>query len=113
MSVPLRAKIGLSWWSIEWSKEAVGDILDTDEPAGGASSMDSCRMAVEPLPQAPILERSILLHELLHSVWGTTGLDGIGCEHEEQVVTLLAMPLLAVLRENPAVVEYLLSEESA
>lgn len=54
--------------------------------------------------------RETLLHEVLHAVIGTARIEPFGDhEAEEQVVGQLAPHLLAVLRDNPALVAALIS----
>jgi hypothetical protein len=50
-----------------------------------------------------------LLHEVLHAVTEFTGLDDNLGESEEDFVNRLSPVLLQVLRDNPELVEYLLS----
>jgi hypothetical protein len=58
-------------------------------------------------------ERETVLHELMHGIWNLTLLDRIYTEdQEEQVIWSLAPLLLTMLRDNPALVEYLLHQDA-
>ena len=52
-----------------------------------------------------------LIHEILHAIWHTTGLDDE--TDEETAVTALAPRLLSLLRENHVLTEYLTGREFA
>lgn len=56
----------------------------------------------------PSVLRETVLHELLHAVWHQTTLDRLYTdEQEEQVLWTLAPRLLALLRDNPELVMFL------
>lgn len=52
-------------------------------------------------------QREVLLHEVLHAIYGVTGLHHKDGAPEELVVTDLSPTLLSVLRDNPDLVAYL------
>lgn len=56
-------------------------------------------------------QRAVLLHEVLHGCWEITVPQGEKFT-EEQAVSMLAAPLLDTLRRNPALVAFLMAEES-
>jgi Zn-dependent peptidase ImmA (M78 family) len=58
--------------------------------------------------------RAGLLHELLHAVlhiYGISTVVGLSQQQEEKLILALEAPLLALLRDNPKVMEYLLAKE--
>lgn len=55
---------------------------------------------------SPLRERETVLHELLHACWEQAQLPN---KYEEKVVSRLHGPLFSLLRENPDVVDWLLS----
>jgi hypothetical protein len=63
--------------------------------------------------------RTTVLHEILHQCLRVTGCDPDADakasleDIEERAVTAMAGPLLATLRDNPELVDYLLSADSA
>jgi len=51
----------------------------------------------------PSMEAEVMMHEVVHSLWETTGLRGMGGEFdEEHAVTVLAKSLITLFQENPA-----------
>lgn len=105
---PRRLRIGNHTWKVLWSKKAVVDLLEGDESAGGACDVPGLRLAVEPLNSLD-MERSILLHEILHACFEASSLP-ISGKMEEQVVATLTNPLFAVLRDNRVLREYLFED---
>lgn len=64
--------------------------------------------------QHPLNERATLLHELMHKLWERAGLHHhLSAKTEELVLFVLDMWLVTVLRDNPALVEYLLEGSDA
>ena len=58
----------------------------------------------------PTVERETLLHELLHQIWHMTEMDRkFKDSDEEAVVWSLAPRILALLRDNESLVEWLRS----
>lgn len=56
------------------------------------------------------MERDTVLHEALHAVWTQTALDRkYDEEAEEEAIWQLSPRILALLRDNPELVEYLTS----
>jgi hypothetical protein len=59
------------------------------------------------LPDA--LEPEVVLHEALHAIWTQTGLDKkYSDEEEEEAVWQLAPRILALLRDNPRMVKWMI-----
>lgn len=77
------------------------------EPLRGECSTDRLRIVLDvELPIARI--RQVVLHELLHAVYESTGLGAeLGDKAEEAQIARLTNPLLDLLRRNPTLVAYL------
>ena|ERR1051325_1486693 len=61
--------------------------------------------------QAPEMERDSVLHEAIHACFAQTPMfenSDEGYKHEERIVQSLTPRLLALLRNNPEFVEYLM-----
>lgn len=85
-------------WSVSWVEDLgdnYGECDQTDASIKVLDGMDS------------YLDRSILLHEVLHAILRQQG--HFYCEEEEQYVTSLANGLVAVLDANPHFRKYLKS----
>lgn len=60
--------------------------------------------------QSPANKRDTLLHEVLHAIVFHSGLGhGLSHDDEERLVVTISPWILAVLRDNPALVDYLLA----
>jgi hypothetical protein len=101
--------VGGGRWRVRWSTEAVREMFPDEEPlpAGGCDAAEQT-LAVDPLPRAPHLEREVLLHELLHACFSNSSAV-LEYAEEEKLVAVVSPRLLAALRDNPALVRYLLS----
>lgn len=106
---PRSLLIGGGRWRVRWSAEAIRAMFPDEEPlpAGGCDAAEQT-LAVDPLPRAPHLEREVLLHELLHACLSNSSVT-LDYEQEERLVAVVSPRLLAALRDNPALVRYLLS----
>lgn len=87
--------------------------LDELEDLNGLCDFDRQRIWVK-TPQTPGMERDTVLHEVLHAVFDQLDVkrrmkEEVGKEFEEDVVYALAPRLLAVLKDNPGLVKYLLA----
>ena len=49
-----------------------------------------------------------LLHEVLHAIWDVAGFDTMPDLHEESIVRGMATWLSAILKDNPALAEFIL-----
>lgn len=56
---------------------------------------------------SPEALKTTLVHELLHAMFDAYGTDELLTEIDEALVSLMEMPLLALLRSNPELVAYL------
>lgn len=60
------------------------------------------------------LQRETMLHETLHACWDQTALRALDVdEHQELIITALSPLLVGLLRDNPALVEYLTADSSS
>ncbi len=78
----------------------------------GECNVDKCRIILSP-DHDEQQRRDTLLHEVLHALWGESGLPAIGSLTdglEEVIVRTLTPGLLAALRDNPTLVRYLLAK---
>lgn len=109
MGRPSEVKIGLFTWRVSWGRRAVTRLVGKAGRAGGACSTEHLELAVEPLPKAGLVERSVLLHEVLHACFADSAYP-MSMKEEERVVATLTNPLLSALRDNPTLVQYLLED---
>jgi hypothetical protein len=106
MRRPRRVKIGPHQYTIRSHK---GPIPDPDDPKGGDLVGYCDAEAGEILlstGMSPSQTRDTLLHEILHAAFSLIGAN-LAHNTEERIVRSLAPAMLALLRENPALVAYL------
>jgi hypothetical protein len=70
--------------------------------------MESMSIAVDP-GRHEDYARATLLHEILHACVRSSD-PTLDDEHEETVVAAMTGPLLAMLRDNPDVLDYLMDD---
>jgi hypothetical protein len=95
---PTRIQVGPYLVRVVWD----ADLLDSD--AGGHFEGSKLRIIVNPDTEADV-QRSVLLHELLHACVFCGAEESI--KDEESAVSVLTTPLFQVLRDNPKVVAWL------
>lgn len=81
--------------------------------AAGLTGTDTQEIHVD-AKLGPTVEREVVVHELLHAVWGQTFLtrrfpDNGSDSEGEGIICELAPRLLALLRDNPRLLTYLTS----
>jgi hypothetical protein len=87
---------------ISWDE----DLLDSDKDG----TFDGARLRILANPSlAPMVQRRVLLHELLHAAVFLGNDESI--KDEETAVSVIDNPLLMVLRDNPKVVAWLMEDE--
>lgn len=102
-------KISPYTWSVKWSRHEVLKHHPNGD-ACGACDMESMTIAIDPGKHEDYA-RATLLHEILHAC--IRGSDPtLDDEHEETAVASITGPLLAMLRDNPSVVAYLMSDDA-
>lgn len=94
-------------YSIVWEK---GESLAGTDNVGYVS-VSKCEVRIAS-GQHIQQQRDTLLHELLHIIWSEIGIGEVDPKDltEERVIRPLATAIIAALRDNPALVRYLLSK---
>lgn len=91
--------------------------VELEKDASGYSDHDQHTITLRTKGHSEGAVRRTLVHELLHSGLSITGAWYRGQfdskEAEEALLQSVSAPLLAILRENPHIVEYLTREESS
>jgi hypothetical protein len=106
MRPPSRVKVSPLQYTVKFDSEAM-KVAD----ANGVCLNDVAAIYLQ-TGNHPLVERETFLHELLHALWNRSGLntrcdDGPPDSPGELIIQDIAGPLLALLRDNPAVVRYL------
>lgn len=105
--LPKKLRIGYAVYDVIANKAA--DQVLIEEGLAGASNGNLARIVVRTdLP--PLGRRETLLHEVLHQCLFVAGQEN-SQKVEEPIVRAMAMQLIAALRDNPALVTYLTSQE--
>lgn len=105
--LPSTVTIGPHVYTVDSSADT-GRLL-RDENSCGDSRPDHLLIRLDP-DRPPTSIAETLLHEIVHCCWSLTALRAIEHPDEEQAATALAPWLLAMLRDNPAVVDYLTAD---
>lgn len=120
MALPKKIKIGSQIWTVEERLKTTDGMLN-DDSYGYTLQQSNLIVLDKGLP--PSRKRQTLLHELLHAIRYTSGSSGIKPNLEDvlpsEVITIWEHyfigiwedGLLSVLRDNPALVSYLLEKE--
>lgn len=103
MKRPTKAKVGPFSFRIDYNNDELLDHSEADGLFQGSKLTITIRSDI-----AEPVQRSALLHELLHGCvfYG----DESEVKDEESAVTLITVPLLALLRDNPALTVWLLED---
>lgn len=111
MKCPTRIRVLGKVYSIEETENVQGG--EDHEVLSGHCAPLLCHIQVSTEQHIQQI-RDSLLHELLHAIWSESGLCcTIGEERiEEHLVHTLASAILALLRDNPALVRYLTAKET-
>jgi hypothetical protein len=81
--------------------------LSTDAGVCGLCGEDDQRIAIDD-DLGDTVEKETVLHELMHAIWHFTHLDKKYTDEDEEAVAWTMAPrLLALLRDNPELVAYL------
>ena len=120
LSVPTRIKIGAQDWTVI-ERSAADDGLISDDSYGYTLNKTNVIVLDKNCP--PSRKRQTLFHELFHAIRFSNGSSGIkpdmdSIQQDEIIPTwehyFIAMyedTMLSVLRENPKLTEYLLSND--
>jgi len=112
--MPSEVQIGTQLWAIE-ERDRNRDSALSDDAYGYTLNRDSL-IIIDSLA-TPSRKRQTLLHELMHAVRHTLGSpitpknDDDSDTWEHFFIAMYEEGLLLIIRENPEVLEYLLSEE--
>ena len=101
---PTRVKIGASMWTVA----VVKDLSDASGDLYGRSSPRSVSIEMSASQDGQQM-RDTLLHEVMHAICSNIPLFK-NSQQEERVLRALAPWLLAVLRENNALTNYLIEK---
>jgi len=108
MRRPTAVKIGPYNWKIKWGH---ADVLQFHPYGDAVGACDESSLIIAVTPgKAEDFGRSTLLHEILHACVQASS-PVVDSEHEEAMVAAITAPLLGVLRENPEIVDYLITED--
>lgn len=101
---PKHVKVGPYWFAVESDD---GLRMDTEDGSTTSGYVDTNNLKIVVNTARPEqIQRSVLVHELMHVV-----LQNAGIEHDEQVIVALETGWLAVLQDNPALIDYLMGRE--
>jgi hypothetical protein len=113
-SIPARLRIGHVHYVVHHSDAHINEVsFHASRQYAGYSNGAQCLIGVRE-DMHPDVEAETLLHEILHQCLRVTATDPdkdaqAGCQDiEERTVAALAGPLLSTLRDNPALLTYLL-----
>lgn len=110
--LPAVVQIGPLPFAVVCDKAAM-DAASTEAGESLRGETDHHTLQITLLPgMAPAKEAETLLHEVLHGCSSVVGIvDDLGEKEEEKMVARLAPALLAVLRSNRELVDYLLADQ--
>jgi hypothetical protein len=101
---PKEIDVGPFTYRVRSDADAVARI---DAEESGLYDDETLTITINPNRPAQV-RREVLLHEFLHAVTDITGLaHELGQKREEKIVRRMAPVLLAALRANPELVDYL------
>ena len=107
MTRPRQIIISPFTWLVKFSKQEVLKHHPSGD-ACGSCDMSSMSIAVDP-GRHEDYARATLLHEILHACIRSSD-PTLDDDAEETAVAAITSPLLAMLRSNPDVVDYLIEE---
>ena len=110
MKRPETIKVGAMSYKVVYDKAALDAIavLSHKHLMGDTSHLHLLMTIDDTLPEQVI--RDTLLHETLHTLWVSGGFGDLEMT-QEQLVSALTPRLLSVLRDNPVLAGYLVSEK--
>lgn len=106
------AKYDVHWSEESWTYQMKSRNLRTTELLG---TTDVVKEAMWINPEASDNQKAdTLLHEVLHAIVGTAGIELAGSgDTEERAVSVISPWLLLVLKTNPELIAYLLDPDGA
>jgi hypothetical protein len=107
--MPGTVRIGALTYTV--SEDATDHLLAEDGMSQRLYGMgDKSQQVIQLRPgMAPGFKRVIMLHEIVHQLFDDSGLE-LESQAEEQICLALQAPLLAVLKDNPELVRWLVAE---
>lgn len=105
--MPDKVKVGPLTYDIK--NDSLAHMLaEYEQKAGLYGRCDNPKQALILSPDlAPGQLRATLVHEILHAVINVSGVSLGNDDAEERAVAAIEMPLLGVIRDNPALIAYL------
>lgn len=112
MSTPTRVKVGAYTYTVKVDADRIKELeKESETDLYGITSHGILEIALHPTV-APMVMRETLLHEVLHAVLYNTGVaDRMTDKNEEHLVRALSPALFALLRDNPALIQYLVEND--
>lgn len=112
MNVPLTVVVGPYTYTVSVSGERIKELeKEGKEELYGMTIHGSLEIVLQP-NVADMVMRETLMHEVLHTVLYNTGLsDRLTEKTEEHLVRALSPALFMLLRNNPAFVQCMVSNE--
>ncbi len=107
MKIPKQVDVGPHQYEVVTEERAV--LALRDEGKYGITRVDRLEIHIDDAG-AQTQVADTLLHEILHCIWDQGGLRMEDPGLEERVVSSLTTGILAVLRQNPKVVKFLLAD---
>lgn len=109
-ALPSIVQVGPFRYTVECDEPSMNRaIVEEKQGLFGRADHKTLRIVIHPDMAADMLAET-LLHELVHAVFASVGLDLRLSETEEDVVRSFAPLLLDTLRRNPQLVAYLTAE---
>ena len=94
-----------------YTYEVVQDANWSAQTGNMGNCMNDMQRIIIDSSLTPQSERDTVLHELLHAIWGQTSLQKRDTEdQQEEAIWQLTPRILALLKDNPRLVEYLLGD---
>jgi hypothetical protein len=118
MTKPLSSYIGapktLKVGAFDYKVSQVPKLVNDDgTESWGQIVYEDYEITVQSLQPSPSVAVDTLLHELLHAVWHNTDLRGeIGKNLEERVIRNLTSGLVALFRDNPQLLKWIVKRLS-
>ena len=111
MNKPTKIKLGAIEWNVQFGDvpEYIAEALET-EPENLMGATDKCDLTIYVRNNLkPPVERTVLLHEMVHAMCDSFNLGFDDNEHEE-IVDAIAKGMYNFMKQNPEVIKWLLKE---
>lgn len=109
---PTEVMVGPHVYEIVWLTDPEWRENNLDDGEVGVTRRDTNKIYMRLMEGNEQLMRETLLHEVLHVVWGVSGLTYVHGsfdedDREENIVRMQASPMLHFIQQNPDIVHYL------